>query len=88
MKHIKHDHLPSKEKYLLVESSGSINKKKIYRSKTSDLHNIKNEVVTFGYDKKTHYMNNILIRNKNTNNLLAYTFLCLNRLLSRNERSC
>ena len=78
MKHIKHDHLPSKEKYLLVESSGSINKKKIYRSKTSDLHNIKNEVVTFGYDKKTHYMNNILIRNKNTNNLLAYTFLCLN----------
>jgi acyl-coenzyme A synthetase/AMP-(fatty) acid ligase len=77
MKHKQYNHLPSKEKYLLVESSGTVNKKKIYRSKESDLRNIKNEIITFGYNKKTHYMNNILIRNKNTNNLLAYVFLCL-----------
>jgi len=77
MKHKKYSHLPTSEKYLLIESSGTINKKKIYRSKKSDLQNIKNEIQTFGYNKKTHYMNNILIRDKNTNNLLAYTFLCL-----------
>jgi acyl-coenzyme A synthetase/AMP-(fatty) acid ligase len=78
MKHKKYDYLPSSEKYLLVESSGTVNKKKIYRSKKSNLQNIKNEIQTFGYHKNTHYMNNILIRNKNTNNLLAYMFCCLN----------
>lgn len=77
MRHKKYSHLPSDEKYLLVESSGTVNKKKIYRSKKSNLKNIENEIKTFNYDKTTHYMNNILIRSKNTNNLLAYMFLCL-----------
>lgn len=77
MKHIKFNHLPSKDKYLLVESSGTVNKKKIYRSKASDLQNIKNEILTFNYDKTTHYMNNILIRNKHSNNLLGYVFVSL-----------
>jgi phenylacetate-coenzyme A ligase PaaK-like adenylate-forming protein len=77
MKHERYNHLPSTEKYLVVESSGSANKKTIYRSKKSDLFNLKNEINIFKYDKKTHYMNHLLIRNKKTNNLLAYYFLCL-----------
>jgi acyl-coenzyme A synthetase/AMP-(fatty) acid ligase len=80
MRHKKYSHLSANEKYLLIESSGTVNKKKIYRSKQSDLQNIKNEIETFGYHKNTHYMNNLLIRNKNTNNLLAYTFSALSLL--------
>lgn len=77
MEHKKYAHLPSNEKYMLIESSGTVNKKKIYRSKKADLFNIKREIEVFKYDKRTHYMNHLLIRNKKINNLLAYYFLCL-----------
>ena len=79
MRHKKYNHLPSTDKYLLFETSGTINKKKVYRSKESNLQNIKNEITAFGYSKNTHYFNNLLIRDINSNNLLAYIFLCLKK---------
>lgn len=77
MIHKRYSHLPSNDKYLLLETSGSVNKKKIYRNKKSNLFNIKNEIEIFNFNKNTHYMNNVLIRNKKSNNLLAYTYLTL-----------
>ena len=80
MGHKKYIHLPSQEKYLLLETSGSTNKKKIYRSKKSNFFIIKNDIDIFNFNKNTHYMNHILIRNKNINNLLVYTYLTLKYL--------
>ena len=80
MGHKKYAHLPSDEKYLLLETSGSTNKKKIYRSKKSNFFIIKNDIDIFNFNKNTHYMNHVLIRNKNINNLLVYTYLTLKYL--------
>ena len=79
MSHKKYNHLPSEDKYLLFETSGTVNRKKIYRSKESDLQNIKNEIIAFKFSKSTHYFNHLLIRNSKANNVISYIYLCLQK---------